>query len=170
MSCAFLQLGFAITFREADTAEKGSIAAAAFDKPSCVAAGAGWLGLAAITANQISTFWGTDRKADTAGRTSRHATAAQLHVLAAIPVATVLSGHVKQTPAAAWTGVGVRLGLQGHSHAELRLFHQLLDEDGRARFGCKDGHGPTGPGHGDIHDPPLFGIRISLSLRRHEAE
>src|SRR6056297_181390 len=100
MSCAFLQLGFAITFPEADSAEKGSIAAAAFDKPSCVAAGAGWLGLAAITANQISTFWGTDRKAHTAGRTGRHSAAAQFHMLTAIPVATVSSSHVQQTPTA----------------------------------------------------------------------
>jgi len=100
MSFAFLQLGFAITVWEADTAEKCSIAAAPFDKPSCVTTGAGLLALAAITTNHFSTGFGTDREADTAGRTSRHATAAQLHMLAAIPVATVLDRHVEKAPTA----------------------------------------------------------------------
>src|SRR6056297_2529902 len=94
-SCAFLQLGFASTVREADTAEKCSIVAAALDEPSCFATGTGPVGLAAITANQISTGAGTDRKADATGRTSRHANAARLHMLKAIPVTTVLSSHVE---------------------------------------------------------------------------
>ena len=163
MSCTFLQLGFAVAVWEADTAKKCSIAAAPFYKPSCVATRTSWLGLAAITTNQISTDLGTDREADTTGRTSRHATAAQLHMLAAIPVAPVLSCHVKQTPAATRTGVGVLLGLQGHDHAEFGLFHQLLDEDRGARFGCQDGHCPPGPGYGDIEEPDI--LRQEFFLR-----
>ena len=89
------QLGFAITVREADTADKSSISAAPFNKPSSVAAGAGPLALAAITTNQVSTGPRTDRKTDTAGRASRHASAAQFDMLAAIPIATVFARHAE---------------------------------------------------------------------------
>ena len=78
----FLTLQYMMLLNQNIMMLESSIAATPFDQPSCFATGTGLLGLAAITANQISTGPGTDQKADTAGRKSRHASAAELQVLA----------------------------------------------------------------------------------------
>ena len=95
LSCPFLKLGFSIAVWKADTAKKCSEAATPFDKPSRVATGTGSQGLSAITTNQVITGLRTDREADTTGGTSWHAATAQLHMLAAIPVATILAFHME---------------------------------------------------------------------------